>query len=118
VQRSARSHTGPTTAPAPSDDERLAGGDRSAAWRHERRDVTSELSRSGWRSTNDAVHETNAYGVAHWHLVAGQTTAEVRDLLGRPATNGQIGERTYWSYSGRDVFFENGRAVEAQAGAS
>jgi hypothetical protein len=79
---------------------------------------TFEFSRSGWRSTDEAAHKANAYGVAHCHLVERRTMAEVRDMLGRPSTSGKTGEGTYWSYFWLDVFFENGRAVDAHAGAS
>ncbi|HWK26374.1 MAG TPA: hypothetical protein VNS09_07430 [Solirubrobacter sp.] len=79
---------------------------------------TFAFSRSGWRSTDEDAQKSNAYGIAHCRLVEGRTMAEVRDLLGRPSTSGQTGERTYWSYLWLYVFFEHGRAVDAHAGAS
>jgi hypothetical protein len=79
---------------------------------------TFKFSRTGWRSTDEDEQKRNAYGVAHCDLVERRTMAEVRDMLGRPSTSGQQGERTYWSYSWLDVFFENGRVVDAHAGAS
>lgn len=79
---------------------------------------TFEFSPSGWRSTDEDARKVNAYGVAHCRLVERRTMAEVGDMLGRPSTSGRSGERTYWSYSWLDVFFVNGRAVDAHAGAS
>jgi hypothetical protein len=79
---------------------------------------TFEFSPRGWRSADEDVHRTNAYGVAQCHLLQRRTMAEVGAMLGRPATSGMIGQRTYWSYSGLDVVFHTGRAVETQAGAS
>ena len=70
-----------------------------------------------WRSPDDDRRLATAWGIAECGTFSGATRSTVVKRLGRPDAEGPLGDRTYVSYSGLDLIFENGRVVAADAGA-
>ncbi len=74
------------------------------------------FTRSAWHSSDDTTQLDTAYGIAHCGLIDGKTQAEVRRLLGRPASRDERGE--WWQYRGLAVFFADRRVIRTDVGAS
>jgi hypothetical protein len=71
-----------------------------------------------WRSRDDDRRLATAWGIAECGVVKDSDRRTVERKLGKPSTEGPLGDRYYLSYDGLDLIFDGGRVVEADAGYS
>lgn len=74
------------------------------------------LREADWRARDDDRHLAAAWGIARCGTFTNASRSTVERRLGKPGTEGSIGERYYLSYDGLDLMLLDGRVVEADAG--